>query len=49
MQFSQDVCSAIFLFYSAILKFKRKFDHEKCQTRKNEDDNFFAPKIPKLS
>ena len=28
-QLSQDVCMEISLFYSAILKFKQSFEHEK--------------------
>ena len=48
LQLSQDVCIAVLLSYSAILKFILQLDHEK---PKKNDNNFFALilKIPKLS
>ena len=50
MQLDQDFCTAISLFYSAILNYKREFYHEKNLKPGNEDDNFSALgfKIPKL-
>ena len=45
LQLDQDICSAISLFYSAILNFKRLFDHKKRHTTGKTMMIIFCPGI----